>query len=386
MTQEFGDAQSLTDEPRANVGDSNVTAVVSVDTRGRVREWDMHAERMFEWRRAEATGREIAQLIVPRESRRQYDESVGRYLAARAAHTLGCRVEMEVKAKSNLRIPVEISLYPTTEDQNEKLFMAFIVDVTDRKESEARQRKRWEEAEQANEMLRDYWNLMVHELRRPLTVIAGYASLLADVTWSDAPPPAREALDELLRQTGAANKLVEQLLMIARAETGGLTGEPVILNVADEITGVIARTAARAALLHGTVTANVPFGETFASADHAWTALILDNLVNNALIHSGAEPRVEVGLRPGRPVSIYVADRGRGIPPSIRDEIFDKFVHSPEKGATGTGLGLYLSRRLARLQGGDLALEPDRGAGACFRLDLPSVLINPRVSVASPRR
>jgi two-component system sensor histidine kinase SenX3 len=107
-------------------------------------------------------------------------------------------------------------------------------------------------------------------------------------------------------------------------------------------------------------------------ADPSWTATILDNLVTNALLHSGDAPRVSVEVNGDRPTSIWVTDRGRGIPAETEGRIFERFFRiANHSDAAGSGLGLYLGHQLARMQGGDLVLESQEDTpGARFRLDL----------------
>jgi signal transduction histidine kinase len=108
-----------------------------------------------------------------------------------------------------------------------------------------------------------------------------------------------------------------------------------------------------------------------AWADPGWTATILDNLINNGLVHTGESPRVVVEVDGSRPTSIWVTDAGPGIPEEATARIFERFFRVANgSDVPGSGLGLYLSRQLARLQGGDLELESNDDGGARFRLDL----------------
>lgn len=112
---------------------------------------------------------------------------------------------MEAVVRSGDRIPVEISINPPFERDGEILFIAFVRDISDRKRAEILQVQLYEEAKHANQMLRDFSSLVVHELRRPLAVIQAYASMLADGTMSDRPAEVQRALEELKRQAHAAN-------------------------------------------------------------------------------------------------------------------------------------------------------------------------------------
>lgn len=100
---------------------------------------------------------------------------------------------------------------------------------------------------------------------------------------------------------------------------------------------------------------------------------ILMNLVGNAVRYSpdGSEVRIETG-RDGDRVWIAVLDQGEGVPPDSRERIFDKFERLGRSDPGGSGLGLYISRRLARAMGGDISIGDAPGGGARFTLSLPA--------------
>ena len=106
--------------------------------------------------------------------------------------------------------------------------------------------------------------------------------------------------------------------------------------------------------------------------DGASTVRILNNLLTNAIHYSRQSPRIRVVVESDG--SVLVTDHGKGVPEEMRERIFDRFVRVEDRTATpGTGLGLYVSRQLAELQGGRLTLErSELEEGSTFRLTLPS--------------
>lgn len=366
------DLLSSSDDVLRTVVQGALSAVVVIGHDGLVRGWGPQAARTFGWSRDEAIGCELAEMIIPPEHRDRHRAGIARYLKTREAKVIGRVVEMEAVLRSGDRIPVEISINPPFERQGQTLFIAFIRDISDRKRGEALQARLYEETKHANQMLRDFSSLMVHELRRPLAVIQAYSSVLADGKLSDRPAEAQRALEELKRQSQAANELVDRLLMVARADAGALTPQLEKLDVCELIAGLTRRTSATAALADADVITRCSVRPGAATGDPSWTSLVLDNLLNNALIHSGARPRIEIEALEGDTISIWVTDHGAGIPEEARPKLFERFfqVHHGNDVA-GSGLGLHLSRLLARLQGGDLVLVPSPpGGGARFRFDL----------------
>jgi signal transduction histidine kinase len=100
---------------------------------------------------------------------------------------------------------------------------------------------------------------------------------------------------------------------------------------------------------------------------------ILANLLGNVEKYAAAGGRVDLAsTQAGDRTTLRVSDRGPGVPSGDRERIFEPFIRlgdGPSEGASGTGIGLTISRELARLHGGDLSLEPS-AAGAVFRLEL----------------
>jgi signal transduction histidine kinase len=100
---------------------------------------------------------------------------------------------------------------------------------------------------------------------------------------------------------------------------------------------------------------------------------VLLNLVGNALRSAGADTtvRLEVARR-GERVTVSVNDEGPGLAPAQRAKVFEKFERLGRSGDGGSGLGLYISRRLARAMGGELTVDDAPGGGARFTLELPA--------------
>ena len=107
-------------------------------------------------------------------------------------------------------------------------------------------------------------------------------------------------------------------------------------------------------------------------ADPERVALVLDNLISNAVRHSprGGQVLLRTGAD-GPKVRFEVSDQGAGIPPEYRDRIFEKFFRIPGTKGEGIGLGLYISREIVRAHGGEMGVESDPGSGARFWFTLP---------------
>jgi signal transduction histidine kinase len=110
-----------------------------------------------------------------------------------------------------------------------------------------------------------------------------------------------------------------------------------------------------------------------ALGDHGRVVQILVNLIGNAIAHSPEDSAIwlRAEVLDGRS-QLIVADQGDGIAADDQERIFDKFVRLGPGDSSGSGLGLYIARRLARAMGGDIAVDSAPGQGARFKLDLPA--------------
>jgi signal transduction histidine kinase len=204
-----------------------------------------------------------------------------------------------------------------------------------------------------------------HELRTPLTAVVGFAQLLQDS--ADIAPEDREAMIRSIVEEGAdlAN-IVEDLLTVAKAESGTLTVVRVPVDLRAQANQVVESLRDEDAA-HVTVT-----GEARrAVGDPGRARQILRNLVSNALRYGGEEVTVEV-VDAHQP-RVRVLDNGEGIPESERERIFESYqkAHNAPGLAGSIGLGLAISRSLARLMDGDLTYSYE-GGRSIFEFTLPS--------------
>ncbi|HKP77160.1 MAG TPA: ATP-binding protein [Longimicrobiaceae bacterium] len=230
-------------------------------------------------------------------------------------------------------------------------------------------------AEEANRAKSAFLAVMSHELRTPLNAIGGYVQLLEMGIHGPVTDAQREALGRVERSQKHLLRLINDVLNLARIESGRVEYvlEPVDLAalMADVATMVEPQIGAKGLGLD----VNVPAG-VVARADREKVQQVVINLLSNALKFTPAGGRVRVDAsRDGRVVCLAVADTGIGIPPEKQASVFDPFVQvdmSRTRRSEGSGLGLAISRDLARGMGGDLALASAEGQGSTFTLSLPA--------------
>ena len=214
-----------------------------------------------------------------------------------------------------------------------------------------------------------------HELRTPLTGMEMALGMLRRPVAERLDARDQDLFQVLLDEQGRLTVLVADLLDLARMEAGqaDLYAEP--LDVGALLDETAARFAAQAAAQGATVAAEPRPPLPPVQADAARLALVLSNLVANALRHVG--PGGHVGLSAhadGGAVTFSVADDGPGIPPEARERIFDALAQVRDGRPLGSsGLGLAICRAIVRAHGGTIRAEPAPGGGAAFVVDLPAV-------------
>ena len=219
-----------------------------------------------------------------------------------------------------------------------------------------------------------------HDLKTPLTVVAGFAEALRDGTATGdgvvrAGDGVARAGDAIAQEAERMGRLVEDLRSIDELWAGGVGLRPESLDPAAMAADAAARFAPRAAVAGVDLRADADAGLALA-ADRAAVERILGNLIDNALAVSRRGGRVLVEARTSGTgaVAFRVSDDGPGFPAGSLDRAFDRFYRAdPARTGPGTGLGLSIVRALARAHGGDAVAENLAPTGARVTVTLPGV-------------
>ena len=215
-------------------------------------------------------------------------------------------------------------------------------------------------------------NLAAHELRGPTAVIRGYLSMIADGSIEES--GLRRIMPILLGKAAQMDGLITQMLEVARLEEGRLDLREDRVDL-----GAAAREAIDVAALLAPPGVSIFLAKAptpiQVRGDLPRITTIVSNLLDNAIKYSpgGGQIRIEAGTADGRGF-VSVSDQGLGIAPADLPRLFTRFgrIVTPENShIAGTGLGLHLSRELARRQRGDITVESQPGAGTTFTLWLP---------------
>jgi CheY-like chemotaxis protein len=238
-------------------------------------------------------------------------------------------------------------------------------------------------AEDANREKSYFLANMSHEIRTPLGAILGFTEALRDPNLSVR---ERERYLQILTRNGRAlAELIDDILDLSKVEAGFLEIENSKISVTELVSDVVSllqvKAEAKSLKLFASVDPSVP---AYVMSDPIRLRQIILNIVGNAIkFTNGGEVRVEVQplqeADAGRDLlAIYVKDTGAGISHKAAQRLFNPFTQadsSTTRKFGGTGLGLALSRRLARALGGDVVLEKSAvGVGSEFRITIPAVI------------
>ena len=231
-----------------------------------------------------------------------------------------------------------------------------------------RQRVRIRELARLERYRREFVADVSHEIKTPLTGIIGAAEMIGEA--DDSSRPRLAAM--IAKESKRLNALVQQILDLARLDREGAAPERARTDLAGLVREILEERRAEAES-RGVERVFRGNGEVFADCDATLVAEAVSNLVGNAVRHSGS-PKVEVACAAtAHGAEIAVEDHGVGIPPEHVERVFERFYRVDQARAAesgGAGLGLAIVRRIARLHGGDVRLEPVSPHGCRFVLGL----------------
>jgi len=226
----------------------------------------------------------------------------------------------------------------------------------------------------AGQIRQDFVANVSHELRTPLTAIRGYVEALLDEP--SLAPDARGFLDIIGRHTARMERLVKDLLRLARLDARQEPLERTRCGVRDAFDGVLADLSPNVEARRQCVSVAIPADAAYVDADPGKLHDILRNLVENAVNYS--PPQSDIRLSAERhegTVHVVVSDSGPGIPPSDLTRVFERFyrVDKSRSGPGGTGLGLSIVKHLVELHGGQVSVANRPDGGTMFTVVLPDV-------------
>jgi PAS domain S-box-containing protein len=361
--------------------DTALDAIIGMDHQGLITEFNPAAERTFGYRKEEVLGRELAELLIPRELREHHRAGLARYLSTGVGPFVDRRVETTAFHADGHEFPVEIAITRVS-DEDPPRFTGFVRDWTARVHAEREREQLLQreltarrDAEAANRAKDEFLATLSHELRTPLNAIVGWTRMLLDGTLDER--STARALKVIDRNAHLQVQLVADILDVSRIITGGLQLDlrPVDLGLAIGTALDAIRPAADAKKIR--ILTHLEDSARLTEADPQRLQQIVWNLLANAVKFTPAGGLVVVELceTPDNGLRIRVRDDGAGIDPGFLPHVFERFRQgdgSVSRQHGGLGLGLAIVRHLVELHGGTVRAESEGpGRGSTFTVELP---------------
>ena len=251
---------------------------------------------------------------------------------------------------------ISMTVLPITDKHNRvSSYLATARDVTQRSEEE--------------QLKDDFLSVASHELRNPLTPLAGFIQLSRQQAETGRTVDA-SVLRRAEHQVHRLQRLIDSLLDHTRLETGKLPVHRTPVDMAKLVRRIMRP------WLNGPhrkrIEVSVPAESVMAHVDPQRIDQVLTNVVDNAIKHGREDGTVHVNLSPGSDeIVLTVEDEGDGIPSEIIDRVFERYFHVRSGESLGTGLGLYISRQIVEDHGGEIAIDSGRNQGTTVTIRLP---------------
>jgi len=216
---------------------------------------------------------------------------------------------------------------------------------------------------ESNAFKDDLMAMFAHDFKGPLTVISGFAELLLETDQAEV----RASAETIMAQVGRLAKLAEDALALAATQSAGFSLRREREDLAEFVREAVRNLAeSKRVVVEASRPVLVPF-------DRARLRHVIDNVIGNALKYSASEVSVEV-RRTGREAQVVIADRGIGIPEAELEKIFERFgrgSNTSRRGIAGTGVGLYIARKIVEVHGGRLDVASREDEGTTFTIGFP---------------
>jgi signal transduction histidine kinase len=250
------------------------------------------------------------------------------------------------------------------------------VDVTDSWRIEQALRDRNEALLAADRLKSAFISHVSYELRAPLTNIIGFADLLAAQTFGPINDKQGEYVEYIQRSSQKLHQLIDDILDLATIDAGVMELDSSNVDIAATLRATGALVSERIDNAGLKLVFDLPDDIGSVLADETRVKQILFNLLTNAIGFSPAGATITIGARRARDtVEIWVADRGPGIAPDMRERVFERFeTHTDGSNHRGSGLGLSVVKSFVELHGGSVEIDSEPGEGTTVRFRLPAVL------------
>ena len=351
---------------------NSAEGIITLSRLGIIETFNPSAQRIFGYAENEVIGQNIS-MLMPEQDRTSHDGYL-RDSNLHAPRIINRARDLSGLRKDGTTFPLELNVSPMELDGEQK-FIGIMRDISDRKEFEDRLNAARIEAEQANLAKSQFLSSMSHELRTPLNAILGFGQILEMDAKRSLNKSQTDAVTHILKGGRHLLELIDQVLNLAKIESGNLSVSIESIDVTPHLTDALTMAKAMADKRNIHIERDIPEkGTVFVHADSTRLHQIFLNLLSNAIKYNVEGGTISLSCKAQGDVCRFeVKDTGPGIAQELHDQVFVPFNRlGAESGEIeGTGIGLTITRELINLMGGTIGFTSAAGTGALFWFELP---------------
>lgn len=351
--------------------DAALNAIIIIDHKGKVIEFNPAAETMFGYKREDTIGKEMAALIVPDKYRDAHRKGIDVYLDTGHGPVIGNKIEIEALRADGEEILVELAIQESTGTEG-SIFLGYMRDITEERANERVLVEAKEHAEAGSQAKAKFLAMMSHEIRTPLNGVLGMLNLLSDGEMSNQ----QKAMIKTAHDSGKSLlAIINDILDYSKLEAGQMIMEQEVFSVAETVKAVGEIIQPLATGKEVSLVTDVSDAVPAASkGDQGRLRQVLLNLTSNAVKFT-EQGFVKITVDADRVangvarLNFKIIDTGVGVPDEQQDLLFSEFTTidgTSRSEIGGTGLGLAISKSIVEAMKGDIGFESNQGEGSTF--------------------
>lgn len=350
-------------------------AIISIDERGAITEWNPQATKIFGWKKEEVLGQPLTQNIIPPKYSAMHEAGMNHYMSTGHGPALNQRVEMSAIHKSGREFPVELFIIPMVADGVHS-FTAFARDITIQKNLKEEMEKALTQERELNELKSRFVSMTSHEFRTPLTTIKQNVDLI-EYSLEMKNPELYHAFSSFFTRISfeitRVTSLMNDMLLLGKIEAGKIEitkkSSDLVIFSHQLIQRITAGRKDGRSIQLKVQGAKQPVKIDLVLMEH-----IISNLLTNSLKYSEGktDPILTLSYELNDTVKISIKDFGIGIPREDQKSLFASFFRAKNvRNIQGSGLGLSIVKEFVEMHGGSISFQSEVNQGTEFVVVIP---------------